>query len=429
MSKRPSIPLTDQEQKYIVDNCLTKTDAELSRELNRDVRTIRAFRKKSGVEKRQDGKISYIGRADKPTAVPSKYEEASKFFQEQFKNTLYYKALKDQFTEEEIDYYLEEWGSLCVQFEDIVATEKRQIDELIKAEIIGLRIMRNVKLAETVIEELQNQINVLRSKKDVVTDEDARIVDEQLSWYIGRLVGQSNAMTSDYRDNVDLRNKILTELNARRRDRIDQLRKTGTTFAGLVQAFRDNAIREAQGKQLELVRIAKNKKLNDWRKITKFPDGTKDAVVFDENSEVVPGLKEYLENPINNIVEKYKRTSGKNILIVEDDHARKQFFQDLFAGHNIEFSSNFHTASEKLKTIVFDLICFDYDIGLDLKGDIVAGFMIENKLCLNADVLIHSMNDEGADKIFEILHEKVNVEKYNFETMLQAYGRKNAENS
>ncbi len=80
--------------------------------------------------------------------------------------------------------------------------------------------------------------------------------------------------------------KLLGELNARRKDRVDQISKRGTTFLSMVQEFRDRKIRENQGRHMELVRLAKEKKKREWRKPTVFPDGTLDCVLLDSESEL-----------------------------------------------------------------------------------------------------------------------------------------------
>jgi hypothetical protein len=282
-------PLKPEEFEYIRLNCLSKTDEELSNHLKRDLRTIVNARRKLGIRKAQRGKIEAIApKTINGIAVPPSQkmteDQRKQFFKTQLTNSLYYNNLKESFNKEEIDFYLEEWASLCVQFEDIVATEKRQIDELIKAEIMGNRILRNIKVAEDEIKNIVEEVERLRKLKDMESDEDAQERDSQLMTMIRMMSAQSNAMSNDYQKNVDGKNKLLNELNARRRDRVEQISKRGTTFIGLVEAMRDREMRETQGRHMELVRLAKQKKISEWREPTSFADGTKDCILMDENS-------------------------------------------------------------------------------------------------------------------------------------------------
>lgn len=282
--------LKPQELEYIRQNCLNKTDEEMSQYLKRDIRTIASARKKLGIKKTRGGKVEVYETANSSNNIALQAsqklteEQRKEFFKTQLTNTMYYQNLKDQFTKEEIDFYLEEWSSLCVQFEDIVATEKRQIDELIKAEIMGNRILRNVKITEEQINMLIEEVELLRKANDMEDDEQAQERDIQLMNMIRTFAAQSQIMSNDYQKNVSLKNNLLSELNARRRDRVDQITKRGTTFLGLVESLRDREVRENQGRHMELVRMAKEKKRSEWRNPITFADGTQDCVLMDEHS-------------------------------------------------------------------------------------------------------------------------------------------------
>lgn len=282
--------VTTQEREYIRENCLIKSDETLSKELNRDLRTIARIRKSLGIHKGQKGTLQPLTLQNNPHLVASQKlteHERKEFFKTQLTNSLYYNSLKEQFTKDEIDFYLEEWASLCVQFEDIVATEKRQIDELIKAQIMGNRILRNIKITEEHIKNLIKEVEIFRKANDMENDEDAQERDLQLMTMIRSMSGQSQAMSVDYQKNVNLKNNLLNELNARRRDRVDQITKRGTTFLGLIESLRERENREKQGRHLELIRLAKDYKKTEWRKPNVFPDGARDCVLLDEDS-IIP---------------------------------------------------------------------------------------------------------------------------------------------
>jgi hypothetical protein len=285
--------LKPEELEYIRQNCLSKTDQEMADYLKRDIRTIATARKKLGIKKTKGGRVEIYDSTNstKNAVIPASQrmteDQRKEFFKTQLTNSLYYQNLKDQFTKEEIDFYLEEWSSLCVQFEDIVATEKRQIDELIKAEIMGNRILRNVKITEQQIALLIDEVDELRKAHDMEGDEEAQERDIQLMNMIRTFAAQSQVMSNDYQKNVGLKNSLLNELNARRRDRVDQITKRGTTFLGLVESLRDRDMRENQGRHMELVRMSKEKKRSEWRKPITFADSTQDCVLMDEHS-VIP---------------------------------------------------------------------------------------------------------------------------------------------
>jgi hypothetical protein len=424
-------PLNNQEKKYIEDNCLLKTDKELSLELKRDVRTISTYRKFLGIEKTQGGKVAALDNiTDLSTAKASGRflleKERKEFFKLQLKNTLFYDNLKIQFTKDEIDFYLEEWAALCIQFEDIVATEKRQIDELIKAEIMGNRILRNIKIAEDEIQNIEEEINQLRKDFDIQNNEEGQQRDLQLLSIIRVLNSQSEAMGNLYQKNVDSRNKLLNELNARRRDRIDHIKSKNSTVLGLIAAYREREHRESQGNYLELVKLAKENKLEKWRKSTTFPDGTKDCIILDEGSEVNTDQTEHLTKSVD-IFDAFSKAKAKNILIIENDHTRQQFFADKFRNNILTFCDNSTKAIDALNTKDYDLICFDYDLNMNSKSEAVAIYILENNKSPNAKALLHTMNEDGAKKLSVLLSGEREFEVCPFETLMSIYkGKENA---
>jgi hypothetical protein len=424
--------LKPEELEYIRQNCLSKSDEEIANYLNRDIRTVCNARKKLGIKKVQGGRLDVVRSNDTngtllPPSQRMTEDQRKEFFKTQLTNSLYYNNLKEQFEKDEIDFYLEEWASLCVQFEDIVATEKRQIDELIKAEIMGNRILRNVKITEEEIENMIKEVQAWRAAHDMENDEEAQDRDNALMSMIRSMSAQSHAMSSDYQKNVDLKNRLLNELNARRRDRVDQLKKSGTTFLSLVESLRERETREQQGRHIELVRLAKEKKRADWRQPTKFPDGTDDCVLMDEESILPTKDVVRLSEMGSRFVEEMSKEAGKKILVIEDDHRRKQFFQTIFKNNNIIFASNNNKAKKRMEEHSdLDMICVDYDIGYDQKSSESIEHILDNDLYPNTKFLVHSMNKTGANQLKNMLTNNRIVEVVPFEEIVKTFGDTNA---
>lgn len=411
--------LQPEELAYIRENSFTKTDEDIARDLSRNLKTVIAGRKKLGIVKKGAGSLRVVDlHAEHPIQVGSKLNEDQRkeFFKTQLANSVYYKLLKQQFTVAEIDFYLEEWASLCIQFEDVIATEKRQIDEFIKAEIMANRIAKNIKIAEDEIFKLQKEAERLYKKRDMPNDPEAQERDQVLQELSSMMSRSAGSMRSDYQANVKLRNDILEQLNARRADRVTELKKAGTTFLGLVSAFKDKTLREAHGRQMELVRLSKERKKNEFRRVEKFVDGSNDCVLIDDQSEIPQQDIVYLADMECQFLKQYEELEGKNILIIDDDIRRVQFFQDKFAKNKLFYSTNAEHAISQLETLGFDLICLDYDLGMGSKGLEIAQYIILKDI--RAEVLVHSMNENGATLIKEALVMKGNIEIFPFEKMV-----------
>jgi CheY-like chemotaxis protein len=429
--------LQPEEIEYIRKNCLTKSDEEMARYLNRHLKTIIGARRKLGINKKSAGKIDSLENANPNAAIAqaqASYQltetERKEYFKTQFVNSLYYTNLKEQFTKEEIDFYLEEWGSLCLQFEDIVATEKRQIDEYIKMTLMGFRILRNINAIEEEIKQIEREIAELRRKypnieKDPMAEE-ARERDSALMSLVMTMNGQSKSMSIDYQRNLEMRTKLLGELNARRKDRLDQITKRDKTFLGFIQEFRDRQVRETQGRRLELMRQAKEKKKDEWHKSITYIDGTKDCILLDEYAELPQTEIVYLENKVCKTMTDFSQKKDAKILVVDDDSRRLQFFSEVFKDNDLEFVSNAEKAINKLNSEKYDLICLDYDLGLEQKGTAVVEHILDKNASPDSRILVHSMNKAGAREMAARLKNHRSVEAYPFEDLVKLIGDKNA---
>ena len=80
--------------------------------------------------------------------------EKAIWFREQFRNSHLYPTVKRQLEIEEVIVYINDFGLLCCQFEDIVVSEFMQIDDFLKHRIL---VDRQLILARA----LQRHINVL----------------------------------------------------------------------------------------------------------------------------------------------------------------------------------------------------------------------------------------------------------------------------
>ncbi len=423
--------LTPDELEYIRAHCLTTSDDKIGAALNRDPITVMKARRKMGIQKKVGGGLLSVDLrknlvTGKDGVIPANQnfseEFRKEFYKTQFTNTLYYKNLKEQFTEEEIRFYLEEYSSLCLQFEDIVATEKRQIDEYIKLAILGNRILKHIRTVEIEIASLQKEIEDFRKRHDVVTDEEAQERDRTLTNLLFSMSGHSKAIANDYQKNLDMKNKLLEELDARRKDRVDQISKRGTTFLSLLEDFRNKQTREKQGKHMELVRMAKEKKKNEWRKPHRFPDGSEDNILLDEQS-VFPKKDIVTIDQNCKAIDYCLKNPSAKVLLIDNALRRQQFFADVFNGWQIDFADNVAKGIEKVDANEYDLICFDYDLGFKTPSTLIAETIVEQNKSPNAKILIHSMNKIGA----KVLEEKLSsreTEVYPFEDIVKNLGEK-----
>ena len=216
--------------------------------------------------------------ADKPAVREEHYRS-------EFRQTHFYKALLEQFLPLEVEMYLEEYGQICTQFEDIVATEFMQIDDFLKHRILIHRELVTIKSDRVEADAISSWLY------DHAADTDSPDHREKLARLteLRRLLSQSNAR---YDALVKARKDGYQHLAATRRDRLEDIRRTHQTFFDILDTFhRNRQFRDDQGKYAELTALAGDDAAAHFRKITVFPDGSSSEVLLDSEcvDETVDG--------------------------------------------------------------------------------------------------------------------------------------------
>ncbi len=281
----------NQEAMEILKECVKQelTDKQIQQRLVREcgyewtIETIGRRRRAMGVTKKP-GRPANTDAMDVPTfAAPphgiSDVEKAN-WFRDQFKRTHLYRTIQKQFEVEEVGVYIEDFGLLCCQFEDIVISEFMQIDDFLKHRIL---VDRQLILARS----LQRQINDLMSwfvqnPKRENEDKDTikyrilqqRQVDDRYKHF--------KIVNDRYDALVKERQKIYSSLAATRRDRLDELKGGKDTFFDLVAKLQHSQDeRDRQGRFAELTKLASEDIKEEFRQPVEFPDGSVSPIIMD----------------------------------------------------------------------------------------------------------------------------------------------------
>jgi len=251
-----------------------------------DIDTIRRRRRSMGV-------IKAPGQAIDPDIINTPVltipppglsdNEKAEWFRGQFKKTHLYKTIKRQFEPEEVIMYLEDFGLLCCQFEDIVISEFMQIDDFLKHRILVDRQLILVRTLQREITDLQlwfiEHPNKENEDKDMAR---FRIMQQ-------RQLDDKHKCLRDINDRYDSlvkeRQKIYNSLAATRKDRLDELKGGKETFFDLVTKLQHSQIeRDRQGHFAELMKLAAEDLKKEWRQPVDFPDGDTEPIIMDDKT-------------------------------------------------------------------------------------------------------------------------------------------------
>tara|TARA_Y100000310_G_scaffold57488_2_gene52742 strand:+ start:64084 stop:64449 length:366 start_codon:yes stop_codon:yes gene_type:complete len=93
-----------------------------------------------------------------------------------------------------------------------------------------------------------------------------------------------------------------------------------------------------------------------------------------------------------------------NIFILEDSTERMEWFRSVFSDCNIHHTKIVKVAEDSLRKNHYDLIFLDRDLGDDEAcGEELTKVMMEEKLCLDTCIVIHTINPWGKYKMREHL--------------------------
>lgn len=105
------------------------------------------------------------------------------------------------------------------------------------------------------------------------------------------------------------------------------------------------------------------------------------------------------------------------ILILDDDLQRHAGFKSLFQGHQLSHAFTYSEFVSAINSEEFDLICLDYDLHIKHRPDVVvdgkgirplngadvAAWILANYEKCPDNILIHSMNPDGALQMSSML--------------------------
>ncbi len=210
--------------------------------------------------------------------------EKANWFRDQFKKTHLYITLKRQFEPEEVAVYVEDFGLLCCQFEDIVVSEFMQVDDFLKHRLLidGQLILK--RSLQRKITDLQTWFvmnpKIEHEDKDTIKFRilQQRQLDDQYR-YLRTVNDRYDALVKE-------RQKIYNSLAATRKDRLDELRGGKATFFDLVAKLQHSQTeRDRQGKLAELTKLASEDIKEHFRKTVEFPDGSLSPIIMDSETD------------------------------------------------------------------------------------------------------------------------------------------------
>lgn len=231
--------LSLEEQQFIRDNYENLSVSEIAESLNRNKAPVEKYIKENpGIVIKDD---------DRETLKHKLYAKT------------FWPEIKRQFDEAsgELEYFEETWIGLIKQFrEDVLPAEELQIKQFITIDILINRSMKERKRHIIETEKLQKQVDEEYAKSDDERDVPRLAnLETQLSFARNSIANYTN----EYTKLLNEQQKISKDLKATREQRIKRIEDGKSSWVGLIRMLEDEEIREKEGKEMEILKLATDK--------------------------------------------------------------------------------------------------------------------------------------------------------------------------
>ena len=258
--------LSLEEEKFIQDNVGSMDVEAIAEYLNRNTGPIEKYIKENQIFGSSDERKDY----------------------EILKNKLHTKSfwteIVRQFDEEsgELEYFENTWINLIKQFrEDVLAAEELQIKQFITIDILINRSMKERKRHITDTEKLQNAVDKEYTKMEEDRDiQKLTNLETQLSFARNSITSYTN----EYTKLLNEQQKISKDLKATREQRIKRIEDGKSSWIGLIRMLEDEEVREKEGREMEILKLATAKSKDKLQELHTYNDGKVDQPLLTPES-------------------------------------------------------------------------------------------------------------------------------------------------
>ncbi len=264
--------LSDEEMRFIRQNCLDLTVDQMSIALNRHEDPIRRFIENEQLRAADQSDRDYL-----LSTLKSKY---------------YYKELKQQLEENELEFFEHQWLDYFNQFNgDVTHTEEMQILEMLRTEILINRAMKDRADILRQMSRLEKQIDKEMNKPD--DQQDGRLLGI-LSQQLGSLNATRGAFSVEHEKLLNKKQAFLKDLKGTRDQRKKNSEDAKTNFTLWLKEISKEENFKREEVDMEINRIAAQKEKQRLSQYHTFYDGnvdqpllTSDTVMDDSDNSTL----------------------------------------------------------------------------------------------------------------------------------------------
>lgn len=257
--------LSNQEMDFIRANIATMEPAVIAAHLNRNPEPILRFISRNRVGKTFE-------------EIRGEAEKTEQQIYRQLKDKSFYKNLKEQLSVAELDYFADHWVALVLQFNgDLAASEEMELKELLILEILKNRESSSEYFRMQQLDQLHGQIRDEMKQPRHSRDQD---LINSLSTQASQIKVASSTYVRNFKDLCDRADKMRKALHASRQDRVKHLENAKVDFVAFLRLLEEHGEKLKVGKEMEVIRAAKEKEQRRLASLHTFSDGKVDRPIL-----------------------------------------------------------------------------------------------------------------------------------------------------
>ncbi len=211
------------------------------------------------------------------------------------RNSLAWKQLHEEFDEDELKFFEERFIALVAQFkDDVLATEETQVFLLIKFEILMSRNLKERRRSRDDVarlEKTQAEFFKKNAGKMDSLSESQRIYSLNLETQLQSAKSAEQSRTSEFVKLEEKHQTLMKDLKGTRDQRISKIESSKQSFIGMLKALQDQDVRDHEGRQMELMKIAAAREARRLGEPHTYLDGNQDQPLLSaESVEALDGV-------------------------------------------------------------------------------------------------------------------------------------------
>ena len=254
--------LSTSEMNFIKQNCFDLPIEDIARNLNRTTAPIQKFIDKENLKMRNMTDDEHL--------------------LVELRGRYYFQELRKQFADSEIIFFEHQWIDYFKQFsEDVTHTEEMEILEVIRTEVLINRGMEDRQEVFKNIERLNKLIENEMEKPSAMQD---TVALASFQTQLGAAISSKSAYINEHEKLLTKKERLLKDLKGTREQRKRNADDAKTNFSSWLRQLDEKALREKEGFDMEVHRVAANKAVDKLAGYHEYEDGTVDQPILNADT-------------------------------------------------------------------------------------------------------------------------------------------------